>query len=374
MGQLIKNIFTLSGKEVRSFVSDKTLLRLVVMMFTVAIYIIASGITTEVKNANIGIVDYDRSALTYQIRDAMLPPEFKQVDDIAERDIDKLMDRGAYTFALSIPPQFTADLLAGKRPELQLLIDATAMTQAGAGARYIAQIVNRQITDYLGKQHPDIALITPKINILFNENLHTERFLPAMQVGAFATLLCFILVGGAVIREREHGTIEHLLVMPVTALEIVLAKVIANSMIILIASFVSIYFVVHLLVGAPIHGSLALYLLVEALYLLSISSMAILLATIAPTMPQFSLLCIPIYVMLYVLSGSLTPFENQPVLLQYIMQFSPLRQFTSISQDILFRGASWQMVAPRVAMIALLGLGFMVVALLRFRSMLARQN
>ncbi len=374
MRQAIKNIFTLSGKEIHSFFSDTALLRLVIIMFTIAIYIIASSITTEVKNAKVGIVDYDRSALTYRFRDVMLQPEFQHVDDIAESQIETLMDNGAYTFVLSIPPQFTENLLAGKHPELQLLIDATAMTQATSGARYIGQIVYRQISDYISKNHPNINIITPKINVLFNKNLHTAWFLPAMQVGAFATLLCFVLVGGAVIREREHGTIEHLLVMPVSALEIILAKIFANSLIILLASFISLYFVIHLLVGAPINGSLALYLSVEAVYLLSISGMAILLATLAPTMPQFSLLVLPIYIMLYVLSGSLTPFENQPLLLQQIMQLSPLRQFTSVSQDILFRDATWPLIAHRVTIIALLGLGFIIAALLRFRYMLARQS
>ncbi|PID64887.1 MAG: hypothetical protein CR977_02845 [Gammaproteobacteria bacterium] len=91
-------------------------------------------------------------------------------------------------------------------------------------------------------------------------------------------------------------------------------------------------------------------------------------------MPQFSLLVLPIYIMLYVLSGSLTPFENQPLLLQHIMQFSPLRQFTSVSQDILFRDVTWPMIAHRVGIIALLGLGFISAALLRFRRMLARQS
>lgn len=371
--QMLKNIFALLGKEIRSFFRDITLLRLVIMMFSVAIYIIATGFTTEVKNAAVGIVDYDHSPLTAQFHDAMLPPEFKRVKDIAENDIDPLMDSGEYTFVLSIPPNFTRDLLAGEQPELQLLIDATAMTQAGAGARYIGNIVNRQINDFIGLNQPELSLIEPKINILFNQSLRTDWFLPTVQVCSFATLLCIILVGGAVIREREHGTIEHLLVMPVTAFEIVMAKILANGLIILLASFLSLYFVVHLFIGAPLNGSLLLYLGVEAIFLLSASGMAIWLATLAPSMPQFSLLVLPLYILLYMLSGSLTPFENQPQALQNIMQFSPLTQFVAASQEILFRDAGWELLAPRIAMLAILGVIFITLALIRFKKMLARQ-
>lgn len=374
MPQTLQNIFALLGKEIRSFFSDTTLVRLVISMFSVSLYIIATGFTTEVKNASVGIVDYDHSVLTDSFRDALLPPQFTRVDDIAARDIDKLMDRGNYTFVLSIPPDFARDLLAGKQPELQLLVDATAMTQAGTGTRYIGNIVNRQINDYISLNQPDLSLVSPKINILFNQSLRTDWFMPTVQVGAFATLLCIILVGGAVIREREHGTIEHLLVMPVSAFEIVMAKIIANGLIILLASFLSLYFVVHLFIGAPLNGSLLLYLGIEAIFLLSASGMAILLATLAPTMPQFSLLVLPLYILLYMLSGSLTPFENQPQVLQNIMQLSPLTQFVAATQDILFRGAGWTVLAPRVAMLAVSGVVFIVLALLRFRVMLARQG
>jgi len=242
MRQWISNVWYLGGKEIRSFFTDYALFALLVFMFSFSVYSVSQNVTTEVKNAALAVYDQDRSALPYRIRDAMIAPQFKQVDDIDGNRIDRAMDLGEYNFVLVIPPDYTADLLAGKRPELQLLVDATAMSQAGVGSVYINQIVHRETSAYLG-QHGNAAPFDPVVNVLFNENLRSEWFMPLNQLVGNATLLTILLVGAAVIREREHGTIEHLLVMPVDANEIVMAKILANGLIILVSSVLSLLLV-----------------------------------------------------------------------------------------------------------------------------------
>lgn len=375
MWQWIKNVYYLSIKELRSLFGDLTLIGLVVIMFTFTIYSIAKGITTEVKNAPVAVLDEDHSTLSYQLHDVILPPYFKQVVEIERDRIDSAMDNGEYIFVLTIPPNFATDLLAGKQPRLQLLVDATAMTQAGIGATYLNQIINRQINQFLGlPDNQQLLPLKPVINVLFNENLLTEWFMPMTQITGNSSLLVLILVGAAVIREREHGTIEHLLVMPVTASEIAFSKIIANSLVILVAAVLSLYFVVHKLIGAPINGSLWLFAFSELIYLFSMAGLGLFLATQAPTMPQFSLLCLPVYIVLYLLSGGPSPIENMPQTVQQVMQFSPLTQFVAISQDILSRGAGWETIWHRLVIMIVLGTVFISVAIMRFRSMLARQN
>lgn len=375
MWQWIKNVYYLSIKELRSLFGDLTLIGLVVIMFTFTIYSIAKGITTEVKNAPVAVLDEDHSTLSYQLRDVILPPYFKQVVEIERDRIDSAMDNGEYIFVLTIPPNFATDLLAGKQPQLQLLVDATAMTQAGIGANYLNQIINRQINQFLGlPDNQQLLPLKPEINVLFNENLLTEWFMPMTEITGNSSLLVLILVGAAVIREREHGTIEHLLVMPVTASEIAFSKIIANSLVILVAAVLSLYFVVHKLIGAPINGSLWLFAFSELIYLFSMAGLGLFLATQAPTMPQFSLLCLPVYIVLYLLSGGPSPIENMPQTVQQVMQFSPLTQFVAISQDILSRGAGWETIWHRLVIMIVLGTVFISVAIMRFRSMLARQN
>ena len=373
MRQWISNVWYLGGKEIRSFFTDYALFALLVFMFSFSVYSVSQNVTTEVKNAALAVYDQDRSALTYRIRDAMIAPQFKQVDDIDGSRINRAMDLGEYSFVLVIPPDYTADLLAGKRPELQLLVDATAMSQAGVGSVYIGQIVNRETAAYLGR-HSNAAPFEPVVNVLFNENLRSEWFMPLNQLVGNATLLTILLVGAAVIREREHGTIEHLLVMPVDANEIVMAKILANGLIILVSSLLSLLLVVHRAVGVPINGSLALFVFCEAVYLFAMAGLGVLLATQAPTMPQFSLLCIIVYIAVFLLSGSTSPIENLPPWLRSLSELSPMTQFTALSKDIVFRGAGWSVIRHRVAITAVSGILFTAIAVIRFRRMLAQQN
>lgn len=376
MRQWLKNVWYLGGKEIRSFFTDYALFALLVFMFTFSVYSVSQNVTTEVKNTAVAVYDQDRSALTYRIRDAMLAPQFKQVADIDGSEIDRAMDLGEYSFVLVIPPNYTADLLAGKRPELQLLVDATAMSQAGVGSVYIGQIVSRETAAYLGRHQSAAAAapFEPVVNVMFNPNLRSEWFMPLNQLVGNATLLTILLVGAAVIREREHGTIEHLLVMPVGAGEIVMAKILANGLIILVSSVLSLLLVVHRAVGVPINGSLLLFVACQAVYLFSMAGLGVLLATQAPTMPQFSLLCIIVYIAVFLLSGSSSPIENLPHGVRMFSELSPMTQFTALSKDIIFRGAGWSVIRHRVLITAVAGALFTALAIIRFRRMLAQQG
>ena len=181
--------------------------------------------------------------------------------------------------------------------------------------------------------------IDPVIRALFNQNLEAIRFTASMGVINNVTILAIILVGAAVMREREHGTIEHLLVMPVRPSEIAAAKIWANGLVILLAAGFSLHVVVHVVLQVPIVGSVELFLAGTAVYLFAVTSLGILLATIANSMPQFALLSIPVFVIMFLLSGSFTPFESMPVFLQDIMYVAPSTHFVRFAQSILYRGA-----------------------------------
>ena len=186
------------------------------------------------------------------------------------------------------------------------------------------------------------------------------------------TMLSILLVGAAVIRERERGTIEHLLVMPIRASEIAAAKIWANGSVILVAAGLSLTIMVEHLLDVPIEGSIALFLGGTAVYLFTIASLGILLATIANTMPQFSLLAIPVFLILNMLSGGVSPLESMPEPLQVAIQVSPAVHYVKFAQSVLYRAASIEVVWPHVAVLAVLGAVFLAAALARFRTMLAK--
>ncbi len=371
----IKNTFHLTIKEFRSLFSDPVLLGLIVYIFTFGVWTAVSASSTELKNAAIAIADHDQSTLSKQLRDSLLAPNFKPPIDITIDEIDRHMDTGRYTFVLDIPANYEKDLLAGYAPKIQLLVDATAMTQAAIGTAYIQRIFGSEIQKFMRQNTQQEGPIRSAIQVLYNPNHSSQWFMGAMQVVGNISLITLLLSGAAVIRERERGTIEHLLVMPVSSSEIALAKIIANGIIILTVALLSIYFVVHIGLDVPIRmSSLPLFALGIAAFLFSMASLGILLAILAPSMPQFGLLCIPVYIVMYMLSGAAAPIDNMPTIIQMLTQFSPQTVLSSFAQEVLFKHADISLVSTHLIKMFAAGAIFLSIALLQFKSMLSRQG
>ncbi|WP_374544888.1 ABC transporter permease [Rhodoblastus sp.] len=367
--QTLANIYWLGTKELRSFFRDWVLLGLVVYSFSLAIVAQAQSNSQELHNASIAYVDEDHSELSSRLARAFLPPYFLPAVPVAPGDIDRLMNTGAYTFILDVPPNFERDLVGGRKPVLQINVDATAMVQAGIGSGYAQQILTDEVMKFLTRQDlPAPAPIAQQVRIAFNPNLVTAWFTSVMGIISSVTMLAIILAGAAVVREREHGTVEHLLVMPVTPFEIAMSKIWANSLVIAGAVGLSLVFVVKRLLGVPIEGSIPLFMCGVLLYLFFATSVGIFLATIARTMPQLGLLYLLVAVPLNLLSGGNTPLESMPPFLRTVMQFSPSTHFVAIAQSILYRGAGFDIVWPRFVAVAGIGAIFLALALWRFRS------
>jgi len=364
----LANIFWLGTKELRSFQRDFVLLGLVIYAFSLAIIAQAQSSSQEVHNASIAIVDEDHSELSRRIAHAFLPPYFQTPQPIAERDIVPLMNSGRYTFVIDVPPNFQRDVLGGRRPAIQLDVDATAMVQAGLGADYAQQIIMTEINDFLSRREGNpLSHINLLVRIAFNPNVTTAWFTSVMGIINSITMLAIILAGAAVVREREHGTMDHLLVMPLTPFEIAMSKIWANGLVIVVAVGLSIRFVVHGLLGVPIAGSIPLFLIGTAVYLFFATAIGIFLGTIARSMPQLGLLYLLVFLPMNMLSGSNTPLESMPPWLATIMQASPSTHFVSLAQAILYRGAGFTVVWPQFMIVALIGGVFLGLALLRFR-------
>lgn len=369
-----KNVFYLSMKEFRSLFSDPILIALIVYLFSMAVYSIASMPTTEIKNGAVAVVDYDKSSLTYRLRDSLREPSFKKVEEINYKDIDKNMDKGNYTFIIVFPPNFEADYLKQQNPKIQVLVDATSMTLANVGSSYINQIFTSEIRNYFKQQNISLPL-DPEINVLYNPNYYSSWYMGTNQISGFMTLLILLLVGAAIIREKERGTIEHLLVMPVNTSEIATAKIISNSLVLLLAATLSLIIMIKLVIGVPYPlTQLPLFILGAVVFLFSVSSLGIVMAVAAPTLPQFALICIPVYVVLNMLSGALSPVENMPTLAYVVSQFFPTTIFNDYMADIIYRHARLSDVWLNLVKLLALGSVFIVIAFRKFKSMLAKQG
>ena len=368
----LSNIFWLGTKELRGFFSDFVLLGLVIYSFSLAVISQAQSNSQELYHASIGIVDEDHSELSRRIGHAFLMPFFKPPEAIAQKDVEHLMNAGKYTFVIDIPPNFQRDVLAGRQPGLQINVDATAMVQAGLGSSYAPEIINSEIAEFLSRsENVPLSPVNLAVRIAFNPNVMTAWFTSVMGIISSVTMLAIILAGAALVREREHGTMDHLLVMPLSPFEIAMSKIWANALVITVAVGLSLYLVVRVLLKVPIAGSIPLFMFGAVLYLFFATALGLFLGTVARSMPQLGLLYMLVAVPMNILSGNATPLESMPTWLATIMQASPSTHFVSFAQSILYRGAGLDVVWPQFVTVAGIAALFLMLSLLRFRSALS---
>ncbi|MFJ5487823.1 ABC transporter permease [Hansschlegelia beijingensis] len=367
----LANVFNLGIKELRGLGRDPMLLLLVVYSFSVSIYTASRAMPETLNRAAIAIVDEDQSPVSNRIAGAFYPPLFVFPQFISQPEMDARMDAGLDTFALDIPPNFQRDLLAGRAPTIQLNVDATRMTQAFSGGGYIQSIVSGEVSDFLNRYRTaTTAPVDLVLRARFNPDLDKRWFGAISNLIQSVTMLSIILTGAALIREREHGTIEHLLVMPVTAVEIMLSKIWSMGLVVLLASAASLVFVVQGLLAVPIGGSVALFVAATGLHLFATTSLGVFLATVAGSMPQFGMLLIMVMLPLQLLSGAMTPRESMPEIIQIIMYPAPNTHFVMLAQSILFRGADLSVVWPQFLALFAIGSVLFALSLRRFRAFL----
>lgn len=371
MTMKLANIYQLGIKEIRGLGRDWMLLTLIVYSFTFSIYSASTSMPETLNNASIAVVDEDQSPVSSRVLTAFYPPSFTIPKLISQHEMDARMDAGTDTFALDIPPNFQRDLLAGKTPTIQLNVDATRMTQAFSGGGYIESIVSSEVSEFLNRYRGASTLpVELNMRSRFNPNLDTGWFGAITNLISAITMLTTILTGTALIRERERGTIEHLLVMPITPTEIMISKIWSMGLVVFVAAAFSLFVVVQSWLGVPIKGSMPLFLVGTALHLFAITSLGIFLATVGGTMPQFGILLVLVLLPLEMLSGSSTPRESMPQIIQDVMLVAPNTHFVILGQSILFRGADISVVWPQLLALFLIGCVCFFFALRRFRLFL----
>lgn len=365
-------IFWLGTKELRALGKDVMMILFIVYSFGFSIYTQGVGGGETVNNAAIAFVDEDQSRLSRAIAEQFSPPYFQTIETISAADIDRAMDEGDYTFIVVVPPGFEKDTTGGRDTEIQLLVDATASQQAGLGSSYIQNYISDAIERHLQEYGDDTGLSDDLVvRRAFNPNGTQAWFRAITGLADQLSMLVIILTGAALLREREHGTIEHLLVMPITAFEIALAKVWSNGLVIMVAFVCSLLFIVEGVLEVPIAGSHGLLLLGTAIYVFAAAAIGIFLGTLARSMAQFALLMIMTVMPMMMLSGGMSPVESQPQWIQYVTWFLPSRHYISFMQAIVYRGADFSIVRSEFTTVLLMGMTFLAASLLLFRRSIA---
>lgn len=365
---ILMNIFHLGIKEFRSLYRDPAMLMLIAFAFSFDIYIAAKGQPETLQSAPVAIVDEDQTPLSMRIADSLYPPYFMPPVITSQENASKGLDRGTYSFTLDVPPNFQRDVMAGREPAMQLNVDATLVSEAYIGSVYMQSIIDGDVSDF-ARGYSGTTPLPVDLNsrMLYNPNLIQAWYASVMELINNVTMLSIILSGAALVREREHGTIEHLLVMPLTPFEIVASKVWSMAVVVMVAAVLAVEVVIKGFIGVNITGSVFLFLFGLLITLFASTSMGILMGTISRSMPQFGLLVILVLLPLAVLSGSLTPRASMPVMVQKIMLIAPTTHFVTMAQAILYRGAGLSVVWPQFLAIFGIGALFFVAALISFR-------
>ncbi len=276
---------------------------------------------------------------------------------------------------LIIPADYTRRLTGGGSAAVAFILDGSDPTVAAtalSAAQLIGQSLSTEImAERLERRGASLRLELPvevRTQVWYNPDLEQAYFMVPGVIGMILFALTSILTATAIVRERERGTIEHLLVMPVTPAEIMLAKIWSMGLVVLLASAVSLHVVVRWALGVPVAGSLPLFFFGAALLLFATTSMGIFMATVARNMPQFGMLVMLVLLPLQMLSGGQSPRESQPGWLQDLMLAAPTTQFVKFGQAILFRGAGIEVVWVQLLAMALIGAALFAFSLARFRK------
>ncbi len=363
------NIVWLMIKEFRTLWREVILLLLVIYSFGPGMYMESSGAGDMLNKASVTFVDEDRSALSRALQTSLFPPRYLPPQEATADQIDRLMDWGETTFVVVIPAGFEADVRDGRAPSLQINIDATKTVAAAVGTGYMTATFNEEIARFAASK--DVVQVSPVDLVLrrsFNPAGSEVWFNSISALLNWLSMLAIVLTGAAVIREREHGTLEHLLLMPVTAIEIALAKIFANSLVVFVAFVFSLFIVVEGALDVPIAGSKALFLAGTAVYLFAAASIGVLLGILARTMAQFALLLMLVIMPIMILSGGMTPVESQPAWLQPISWLLPSRHFMEFATAIIYRGTDFSIVWTEFLWTFLLGAAFLALSLFLFRK------
>ena len=371
MKEALHHIICLGVKEIIGLGRDPLLLFLLIYSFTFSVYIGAASHPDAIDHAAIAIVDEDDSVLSKRIADAFMPPLFLPPEKISRADLEPVLDAGKYTFVVVFPPNFQEKVLADNDPEIQVDVDATRMSQAFTGTGYIQQIIQKEVDSFLTETRPSSRSYTAGciIRNRFNENLTKSWDGAVNNLVNNIAMIALILTGAALIRER--GTLEHLMVTPVNPVEIMIAKVWSMSLVVLLATALSLFLVLKGWLHLPDAGSSWLFLTGVVINLFAMTSLGIFLSCFAKDMPQLGILMILVLMPMQILSGGSTSQANMPEAIQFIMLFAPTTYIVDFSKAILFRGADFTLVWKTFLEMLLLGSGYFLIALMRFRKTVA---
>lgn len=353
-------------KDTIQFARDKTILVVVFWLYTLEVLICGYGMTFEVKDLPVAVVDSDRSPSSRDLVDRFELSEAFEIRGYPanQAEAERWMRQGDAQYTLVIPVNFERDLKGGRSPQLQILLDGTNSNAASLAKDYttaiVAQFESEANVTAVGGQG-----LRPAVQIWYNRTQTLESFVVLSMILAAVLMVGTIHSAATITREKEVGTIDQLMVTPTRIWEMFLAKTVPTLVVGVMGLFPSL--VIIWWFGVPIHGSLFLFLALTAVFLLSAIAIGVLIASITKTLQQALLLCFFGLFPIMFLSGTMTPIDSMPAFIQPWTELSPLRHYMEIAMGIFLKGVGFAELWPAALKMAGIGAVLYLIAALRFR-------
>jgi ABC-2 type transport system permease protein len=370
-----RRLGALTVKEFIQLMRDTILVVFIVYTFSADIYLAASGVSLQLKEASVHFLDHDKTALSRELIHRFKAPDFRVVGEaLSETDSNRLLDEGTTMVFIDIPPAFQESVAAGRPALVQMQVDTTNSVLGFLASSYAEQIVGglgletaMKRLGLSGKGTDTVPVIRDQHRVWFNPNQNDAWFMGISELLTIITLLAIVLPAAAMVREKERGTVEQLLVSPLTPFQIMFPKVLSMTAVILAGAYFSILFVLSGIFHIPVKGSLVLFFAVTALYVFTTAGLGLLIATLARNLAQMGMMTVFVFIPMLFLSGAWTPPEAMPVWMKVFMVLSPLHYYIDIGFAIFLKGAGISVLWTSILPMAVLGNVIFLGGMARFR-------
>jgi len=367
---LESRFWALTVKEINQIFGNRQLIFLLLFPPTVQLLIFGFALSPDVQHLKLGIVDY---AQTYESRELVAA---LTVNDIftperylaSEQALGEQVETGRITVGIVIPPDFNRQLAQGETAAVQILIDGVDANTAGIAQGYLTAILNQYSRQLSGA--PAIPLVQSQSVFFYNPGLISSWFLVPGVLGVVLTLTSSLVSSTTVVREKDSGTLEQLLMTPAEAWEILLAKI-APLFVLLMGDVLLALAMALFVFGIPFRGSVLLFLALAGLYVLVGIGVGIMLATLARSQQQVILTSFFINLPLIQLSGAIAPIESMPLAFRTLSLLNPLRHFVAIARGLLLKGVGLGVLWPHALALAVFAAALMSISVSRFRRQLS---
>jgi len=354
-------------KEFLQIRRDPRLWRVILVAPIIQLLIFGYAVSTDVRHTKTFVVDHDQTRASRELLDAFTSSGYFRVVGQSDRpaDLVSALDHADAVVGIEIPAGFAKSILDGSGAKIQILLDGTNSNIANVARGYAERIVQNYNLRVAVAQRP--LPVDLRERAWYNPDLASRNYNVPGVIGLITLLVCQLLTSLAIVREREIGTLEQLMVSPLTPGELIIGKTLPFGIIGLI-DLVLVSTVAILWFGVPLQGSLALLVIASVLFLLSGLGIGLLISTISSTQQEAFMVSFLIFMPVVMLSGFMFPVSSMPVFFQWVTLVNPLRHFLVVVRGIFLKGSGLTVLWPQYLALLAMGTGVLTIAAKRFHK------